>query len=185
MRTVEEILVRMQTPREPDPTGITSAFLMGALPFEHARPYLNADITEQMWEGFTAHQKSEEALITYIRDSLPRSWAVVSAGGEPQDILPKVHLTLLTYKAALWLLGYDEDDLEGALGQFQYTGKPQLWLVSKLLGLSDAQILEWDTSEWRTSMSGTPAPDRVKDDWRVMYSDLAGRISVRRAGGMT
>lgn len=131
MRTQEEIVQRIEDRRDKDLFGFEVAEYLVALDYEHAKPYLNPDVTEDEWQP------------SLRDDSAVRDWAIdyMDFAWEKANNCRGISAwrSLAHYVAWLWLLG--DDELWPKIEKYEYYGKPQLREICGYFGLDPDK---WD-----------------------------------------
>lgn len=130
IRTQEEIVQRLRTNSTRDPLGWAVNDLMEWLKYEHAREFLQPDVTIDEWAALLAPKPVREQMIEYM----PFAWE--KANGCRGISASR---TLGHYANWLWLLG--EDQLAASLEKYEYYGKDHLVKICAFLGLDASQ---WD-----------------------------------------
>lgn len=140
MKTDSEICERIGAITEEDGFGFERQLLVTYLGFEAARPYLREGLSKEDWEPHW-REPNEENVRKDMLDYLPFAWEKANGCRGISAIR-----SLLKFRAWIWFLG--EDDLYEEImgGDYQWYGKPQLILVSKLV---DFDWKEADSNEWR------------------------------------
>jgi hypothetical protein len=123
MRTQEEILARLREVSKEDFFGFSQEVLLGALDFEHAKPFLKEGVTPDQW----APALTEEALKKDALNYLTFAWGKAE---DHRGISASRSVDKMTQYC--WLLGYDVKSIEEA-GYAQY-GCPKLKAAAELLG---------------------------------------------------
>lgn len=136
MRTPEQIKARIAEVKENDWLGTQVGDLVGMLPYEHAKPYLRDEITEEEWDETL--RKADP--LKSIKNYLPFAWDKanncrgISAGRSLEHI-----------KTWLWLAGYNSETISNFFDDYSYYGKEQLVIASILV---DFDWHEQDNGQW-------------------------------------
>lgn len=144
MRTVEEILARIEKRRKDDFFGFEWPEYLNALPYEKAKPYLKPEYDGKDWKVQSDEEVKKRAI-----DYMPFAWEKandcrrISAGR-----------SMYHYIAWLWLLGEDFDHIE----HYEYYGKPHLVEICEYLGL--------DPNSWDDGQRKNNETTRVCDTCR-------------------
>jgi hypothetical protein len=131
MKTQDEIVKRFEERKQDDFLGFEISIYLDYLDYQHAKPYLEDDATEEQWKDATKDIKNpKEAMIDYM------SFAWEKAN-DCRGISASRSLSHFT--AWLWLDG--DNDIWPTLENYEYYGKDQLVTICKYLGIDSSQ---WD-----------------------------------------
>ena len=131
MRTQEEIVARIEAREADDILGFEVLEYVDYLDFEHARPYLKDEVTEDEWEGPRSLAEVEDVM----KDYMEFAWGKAN---NCRGI--SASRSISHYVAWLWLDGQAEmaDTLQD---DYEFYGKPQLEQICAYLGIDHKQ---WD-----------------------------------------
>jgi len=128
MRTQDEIVERIKKREKDDLFGFETSCYINFLDYEHAKPYLKPDVTENDWHK--SDKSPKEEMIDYMEFAWDKAKGCrgISAGR-----------SIMHYEAWLWLDGAENlfEDIE----DYQYYGKDILVDICKYLGLDPEK---WD-----------------------------------------
>ncbi|GII88216.1 hypothetical protein Ssi03_62060 [Sphaerisporangium siamense] len=145
-RTQEEILTRIQAVSDEDLLGFRLQVLLGALDFEHAKPFLKPDTTAEDWKAAPSSAEILEEAQGYYEFALGkiRDHRGISATRSVEKL-----------GECAWLLG--RDDVVEAMAEADY---PQ-YGAPKVKAFADGFGLAWPDSEDMARMAvGEPCtPD--------------------------
>ena len=127
-RTQEEIVAKIEATKENDPLGFATTDLITYLDFEHAKPYLVADATEDDWEYSPC---TEEYIKAKMIDYLSFAW---DKANNFRGI--SAYRSMEHYKAWFWLLNVKHNI---NFNDYEYYGKPQLVDICNFLGVDPDQ----------------------------------------------
>lgn len=146
MRTVEQILARIEARKEEDFLGFETAHLVVLLPFKQAKPYLPAGAEEVSWTKVTLDvgevRREMEAYLSFAWEKA-NNCRGLSAGR-----------SISHYAAWLWLLDDQEkwpDAVIDLMDKYQFYGKAWLARITKYLGFDPAKF---DNGAWKNSEDG-------------------------------
>ena len=125
MRTQEEIVERIAKLEKTnnDPFGFERGNLIERLDYEHAKPYLNAEVSKEKWEADTDKLLSvREQMIDYM----PFAWEKAN-----NERGLSAYRSLAHYTSWLWLDG--DEYLCTTLSDYDDYGRPQLVEICKYL----------------------------------------------------
>lgn len=141
MRTQDEILARIKEVEAHDMFGFETSDLVGALDFEHAKPYLK--------EGVTADDEWLEESEDELRDRAVKYLEFAYDKAESHRGL-SAGRSVAHYTSWLWLLGVLPDDWDDV--PYENYGVPKLFRAAEALG----QTLPHDRKRLTTMGSGRP-----------------------------
>lgn len=145
MRTQEEILARLSV--EDDIFGTVREDLVDFLNFDNAKPFLVEGAPEADWNEYQKHDPLKE-----IADYLPFAWDKANNCRGLSAARSIAH-----FKNWLWLA--NRDDLVEKLEDYEYYGKPQLVMLSKLVGFDHT---EFSSPNWVNDECGNALSDEGK-----------------------
>lgn len=128
MRTQTEILERIERLSIGDLFGFETSDLIASLPYEQAKPYLNADVRPEQWMPDSLER---DDIIQRMKGYMPFAW---EKANNCRGI--SAARSLAHFMSWLWLAG---DDL-GDLLDYQWYGKDQLRKICEHYG--------WDADQW-------------------------------------
>jgi hypothetical protein len=130
MRTQEEILKRIEQRTQDDFFGFEVPCYIAFLEYEHAKPYLMDDITQDQWNTMKKTDPRKEMI-----DYMAFAW---DKANNCRGI--SANRSINHYVAWLWLDGQTE--MADTLGDgYEFYGKPVLEKICKYLGLDSSK---WD-----------------------------------------
>ncbi len=124
MRSVDEILARIEDRKEADLFGFEWPFYLYALPFVAAKSYLKDDASPEYWEG----PLTDEQIRNRASEYLPFAW---EKANNCRGI--SANRSISHYIAWLWLLGETWGD--ALMDHYEFYGKPQLERISEYFGV--------------------------------------------------
>ncbi len=131
MRTQDEIVTRIKAREANDILGFEVLEYVDYLDFEHARPYLKDEVTEDEWEGPRSLTEVKDVMEEYME----------FAWGKANNCRGiSANRSISHYQAWLWLDGQHEM-ADNLMDNYEFYGKPQLEQVCEYLGLDHKQ---WD-----------------------------------------
>jgi hypothetical protein len=139
MRTTAEILAeidRLAKDGLEDFFGARRADLIAALPYEHAKPYLNDDVTPEQWA--LTQIRDEDGVVKRLIDYMPFAWEKANGCRGLSAGRSMNHM-----QAWLWLLG--EENVVSLLNDYEMYGKPQLRAICEHFNLPWASL---DNGRW-------------------------------------
>lgn len=152
-RSVDEILARIKEVEPRDFFGAQTNNLLAYVPFEQAKPYLNADVTEARWDEVRDDQRDP---LEQAKGYLPFAWDKANSrrglsAGRSMD-----HM-----RAWFWLAGYDK--LLPFFKNYEFYGKPQLVVCSEIVGFDwrSADDGRWSNSEGVGGLSTERRDERI------------------------
>lgn len=123
VRTQDEIVARIDF-IDGDMFGAEEGDLINFLDFEHAKPFLKEDVTEEQWSKSKAGISPRGEIISY----LPFAW---DKANNCRGI--SASRSLSHFRAWVWLIDKDLYDMFEML-EYEYYGKPHLVIVSEFVG---------------------------------------------------
>lgn len=136
--------------RERDMLGLTYGDCIEYMSFEEATPYLNDEYIKKVEEGEETWDYKEyipDRIIEDIKDYLPFAW---DKANNCRGI--SAWRSILHFQNWFYMLGdKDIDKLVDTIGDYSYYGKPQLVLISELVGFDQRK---YDDGIWRNSELG-------------------------------
>lgn len=130
MRTQEQIVEKIEQVKETDFFGFQTTDLIGFLDYQHAKPYLKPEVTEEQWKP---NLYTREHILSMMHEYMPFAWDKanncrgLSAGR-----------SMSHYSIWVWLLG--DEDAFGDLEDYNYYGKDNLVRICNHYG--------WDPKQW-------------------------------------
>lgn len=128
MRSVEEILDRIQERMPVDFMGIEANDLIQYLPFDAAKQFLKESFPKDQWKQIPS---DKESVLKQMLEYMPFAWEKANNGRGLSAMRSMNH-----YSVWIWILG---DDL-GDLTNYQYYGKDNLIKICEKYG--------WDHTQW-------------------------------------
>jgi hypothetical protein len=102
MRTQEEIVARINSTVDV-PFNFEPDVLLPFLDFEHAKPFLKAEATEELWEKDRVALRTDESALAHAREYMAFGWdKVLNHRGLSAS------RTVQKMRAWMWLVGNDE-----------------------------------------------------------------------------
>lgn len=143
-RTTQETAAQLRAvlAAKTDRFGVECSRYLDALPFEHAREWLQPAITADGWESRTSRLYTVEDAKRAALDYLPFAWAKANEGAMTSAERSAAH-----FRGLAWLLAAPAPLLAKLAEPPKFCGKPQLIAVSEWLGV-DWRAL--DSQPWRT-----------------------------------
>jgi hypothetical protein len=154
MKSIEQIVAKMNDPVWADLFGARNGDLIEFLPFDRAKAFLKPDVTEEQWTaGGMPKALTRDTVVREITAYMPFAW------GKANDCRGlSAARSIMHMQAWLWLL--DADDAVKAIEEYDCYGKAQLRGICEALGINWQAL---DDGHWRTGESdeGTPAGECI------------------------
>jgi len=134
MHTQQEILTRIEKRKPDDFFGFEVSEYIDFLDFEHARPFLVAGATAEVW---AKQQKpnTREAVLAVMLEYMPFAW---EKANNCRGI--SANRSIAHFVAWTWLAGDDEFSREVESTRHEFYGKPALIKICERYG--------WDWKQW-------------------------------------
>ena len=128
-RTQDEIVERIKAIIKDDPLGFEYPVYIEYLDYDHAKPYLEDDVTREKWENSVKSKTPKSEMIDYMK------FAWEKANSERGISASR---SIAHYVAWLWLEG-NEDLAERIENEYIYYGKPQLVEICHYLNIDPSK----------------------------------------------
>jgi hypothetical protein len=147
MRAPHEIVSRLAQIENEDMFGFRREVLIFALPYEHAKPFIDDAVTEELWPTYAhlADVDIHNTMTAYL--DFARRKALDHRGISASRSVEKLG-------EWLWLLGNDDEYNAFTAAPYPQYGVPQLDLLYRLIGLEPP-----NTPEWQRMATGLPCYD--------------------------
>ena len=129
IRTQAEIASRIVDLKTLDVFGFEISEYIEFLDFEHAKPYLKEDTTEEQW---TSLKPTREVVLAKMKEYLSFAWEKANNCRGISSSRSNSH-----YRAWIWLLGAEEAEALAIVfndALYRYYGKPQLVAIAERYG---------------------------------------------------